>query len=143
MKFWAILAVFLLGCTEDRTYHGSTAFPEGERAEIELGNAYVAEKMGRDPFVIVWDSNGTEDRRIDRGPSGGISVGRYYPNGRIVLDAGKSGVYLPGVAAHEFAHAHGYDGFHHDGLGLMTPSGGPILEWTKEDEESCNLACSR
>lgn len=136
------LACAALGCAvDDADYHGDETFTEAERAEIERGNAFVAERLGVAPYRIVWDAPHRpyplpgELGRVE--PVGGEAG--YFYQGRLVIGPERAGSALAAVAAHEMAHARGVQ--HHAGVGSMveTLAPGAELMWTADDARAARV----
>jgi hypothetical protein len=129
------LALLLVGCGPEygMTWHGDVAFTAEERAKIESGNAWIAEKMHQEAYEIVWDAPHPAEgspgrvRDIVRRPD---SVGGLHSGDGGTIYLGLQGNPLDVLAAHEFGHTRLMD--HHPG-GVMDPNP-TTLAWTLEDE---------
>ncbi len=153
MMRWILAAVAMcvLGCEYNVpvALHGDVTFTANERDAIEQGNAWIADRVGRSAYPIVWDlphpsdANDATKLSIVRGLSPAhfaLGVGFESGDRHIEIDpsnAGENEVAI--VAAHEVGHMFGLG--HHDGPGIMNPTGnGEIagsLVWTTEDQAAC------
>ncbi len=124
-------------------YHGDVRFTEAERSAITRGDIFLAERLGVQPFGVVWDLQPGEvcARSVARGSSTG-DFG-HHSEGRVELDAARAGgnmEELATLAAHELGHARGVEGHHYDGSGVMCGSDREgtscdyVLRWTSSDE---------
>ena len=149
-----VLACAMGGCVTETPLRGDVTFTAEERAAIERGNAWVAERISREPYAIVWDLPHAETgaaepftitHRISGGPyaePGHGSPGAFYaPQGRAFFAESRVELHpsdprtLAAVAAHEFGHLHGLT--HHHGVGLMSDNDGASLSWTDADRAQC------
>jgi hypothetical protein len=135
-RWLAVVAAMLVsGCGGTLHFHGDEAFTAEERATIERANAWLTGKIGDEPDAIVWDLPHGEDSRMSIVKASSYPLDRGYSGqGRIYLAERYSGQEsLLILAAHEFAHFHGY--VHHEGRGLMNHEPYELV-WTPEDAAS-------
>jgi len=145
--FAALAAVLVVACSADDgpVFRGDVRFSEAERAAIERGDVWLAERVGGRSLGVTWDLSPEEAAAaptyaIVRGRSP-LGIGHADRLGRVVLDADTVSLGgLEQLAAHELAHYRGID--HHPGPGLMSEDGlrDRLPEWTEEDAAACRAA---
>lgn len=142
-----IYACLMCGCGTN-VWHGDTSFTPQERDAIESGDAWLAERIGASPHIIIWDLDLSPD---DDAPMYSIRSGvvseppiAMQSHHRIRFDRARFDAlyelddrlrYYRMCAAHEFGHEAGMH--HHDGPGLMNPSPEIDARWTMQDIVEC------
>lgn len=151
MTRWIVLGVGLVlaGCsTNTQPLRGDVAFSADERDAIERGNVFVAERLGVEPYDIVWDLPHPADPSsvgelvIVRGCSRQTFSGTGDVNGHVeispdALASSGSTEDLAVIAAHEFGHTRRLQHLPADVPGLMNPSTEHALIWTAADQAQC------
>jgi hypothetical protein len=137
-RSWLVGLALLVGCGgEPAAMHGDTTFTLEERAQVEVGNAWIAGKLGREAMPIVWDrdpASSTTDLAIVRGaPPGFDGYAKSQASFTVWIDPRPTTAPVEAVAAHEFGHLYGCE---HSDRGVMHP-GAPVLEFTPADEAAC------
>ncbi len=125
--FVGLLAVMLGGCAANRAEHradwrGDVRFSADERAAIETGEAWLAMHAGQEPATFDWtyEAGGAREAQTIRRERGRPDAAGLCERGTVYIDPiglpneGMRPEYLPGLAAHEFAHCElGFvDGYH-------------------------------
>ncbi len=150
MGRWILIAALAVaGCgSQEMPLHGDVAFSASERADIERGNAFIAERLGQEPYDIVWDLPHPSDPSsvgelvIVRGCSRPTFSGTGDVNAHVEiapdeLVASGSTEDLAVIAAHEFGHTRRLGHLPADVPGLMNPSSEHSLVWTDADQAQC------
>jgi hypothetical protein len=145
----AMLLGLSLSCASKQDpMHGDVSFTAEERSAIERGNVFIAERVGQEPYDIVWDLPHPTDPSsggaltIVRGCSRPTFSGTGEINGHVEiapdrLVASGSTEDLAVIAAHEFGHTRRLQHLPADVAGLMNPSTEHSLVWTDADQAKC------
>ncbi len=139
-----VMALGLVGCgPHPDPLHGDVTFTADEREAIERGNVWMAERVGRAPYDIVWDlphpSDPGGDARlvIVRGVECSDCGGRTNPYAHVELAPADSDR-MAMIAAHEFGHTWGLRHLPDDVAGIMNPTPWLIgMTWTPADQAQC------
>ncbi len=152
MKYLAVLLAFFIGgcANTGALWHGDRSFTADERDKIEDANTFIAKKVHRNPYHIVWDGEPVPDGGTCKVPFSVVRGGKTNPYGGYWYDKERC-AYLDvraadfaGLAAHELGHSRGLPHLQEGVKGLMNEFVGPMV-WTDADEVSCkrNLVCPK
>lgn len=143
----AVIVMAASGCLELETnvVHGDVTFTAAERVEIERGNVWIAERVGKPAYEIVWDLPHPSDpdsycrhcviRTTPDARTWGL--GSWAARVTLALEPGVQGDSVAILAAHEFGHTHRLEHLPADVAGIMNPNTEPALTWTDADQAQC------
>lgn len=125
--------------------HGDVTFTLTERSEIAFANEWIADRVGRSPYVLVWDlphpadgdevADGPSIRRGQAPSQPSWAAGYKQSRARVSVSPDDRDLEFEIVVAHELGHTWGLR--HHPGPGVMNLYHSDLLEWTDDDREAC------